>query len=148
METPYQLTLGGRSSLRGYHEESFPGAHRIILTLEDRILLPSPAPELADLGVAAFVDVGRMWAGDVPFGVDSDWIGTLGAGFRIGLPPGTENVFRIDLAMPFGRKAQIKDLIVRVSLQELLGIFPGLRDRQLMRSLRSGVRPTFVTVPW
>jgi hypothetical protein len=148
VETPFQLTLGGRASLRGYREEAYPGAKRIIVTVEDRVFLPSPAPGLFDLGLAFFLDMGHMAAGDVPFGVDSDWIGTVGAGVRIGLPPATKNVFRIDLAMPLGSRAQLKDLILRVNLRELLGILPGSTDRQLLRSLRSGVRPTFVTTPW
>lgn len=148
VETPFQLTLGGRVGLRGYREDAFPGAQRILLTLEDRVFLPSPSPGLADLGLAAFLDVGRMWAGEAPFGVDSGWRGAAGVGLRIGLPPGTKNVFRIDVATPLGMKVQLKDLVLRVSLQELLGILPGLMDRQLLRSLRSGVRPTFVSVPW
>ncbi len=148
VETPFQLTLGGRSSLRGYREEAHPGGRRIIMTLEDRVYLPSPAPGLFDLGLVYFLDFGHMHPGDAPFGVHQHWIGTIGAGLRLGLPPGTKNVFRLDFAIPFGRKAQLKDLIVRLSLRELLGILPGLADRQLLRSLRSGVRPTFVTTPW
>jgi len=148
VETPFQLTLGVRAALRGYRDEDYPGAHRILMTLEDRVYLPSPSPGLADVGLAFFMDFGHMGAGEVPFGADSGWAGTFGAGLRLGLPPGTTNVFRIDLAMPLGRKTQLKDLILRISLRELLGILPGLRDRQLLRSLRSGVRPTFVGAPW
>jgi hemolysin activation/secretion protein len=148
VETPFQLTLGGREALRGYREERFPGAHRVLLTLEDRIYLPSPSPGLFDAGLALFVDAGQMGAGDVPFGDDTGWVASVGAGLRISLPPGTTNVFRIDVAMPLGKKTQIKDLILRINLRELLGLLPGLRDRQLLRSLRSGVRPTFVTAPW
>ena len=58
VETPFQLTLGGRGILRGYREEDYPGARRIVMTLEDRIYLPSPAPGLFDVGLAFFVDVG------------------------------------------------------------------------------------------
>lgn len=147
-ETPFQLTLGGRASLRGYREDEHPGSERILMTLEDRVLVPSPAPTLFDLGLAFFLDVGRMWAGDVPFGTDSGWRGTLGAGLRLGLPPSTTSTFRIDLALPLGNKSQLKDLILRVTLNELLGVLPGLRDRQILRSLRSGVRPTLLTTPW
>ena len=119
-----------------------------MVTLEDRVYLPSPSPGFADIGVSAFVDFGRMWPGEAPFGVDSGWVGTVGAGLRLGLPPGTENVIRLDLAMPVDKRAQLKDLIFRVNLSELLGILPGLRDPQLLRSLRSGVRPPFITTPW
>ena len=100
VETPFQLTLGGRSELRGYREEDYPGAHRVVLTLEDRIFLPSPSPGLFDVGLAAFVDVGQMGAGEVPFGQDSGWLGAIGVGLRFGLPPGTNSVIRIDLALP------------------------------------------------
>lgn len=148
VETPFQLTLGGRSALRGYREEEYPGAQRLLLTLEDRIFLSSPSPGLFDMGLAFFLDIGHMGAGEAPFGVDSDWVGTIGAGLRFSLPPGTTNVFRVDVALPLGRKAQFKDLTLRLNLRELLGILPGLRDRQILRSLRNGVRPTFVTSPW
>lgn len=146
--SPYQLTLGGRTALRGFREERYPGSHRTLLSLEDRIYLPSPAPGLVDMGLALFLDVGRMWAGDVPFGTDSGWKGAAGVGLRLGLPPGTTNVLRVDVALPLARKAQLKDLILRVNLSELLGLLPGLGDRQLLRSLRNGVRPTLLTPPW
>ena len=118
------------------------------MTLEDRIFLPSPSPGLFDMGLAFFLDVGHMRAGDAPFGMDSGWVGTIGGGLRFGLPPGTASVFRIDLAIPLGKKAQLKDMILRINLRELLGLLPGLRDRQILRSLRSGVRPTLVAPPW
>lgn len=146
--SPFQLTLGGRTSLRGLREDQYPGAHRILFSLEDRIFLPSPSPDLFDLGLAFFVDAGTIWADDVPFGVDSGWTGTLGAGLRIALPPGTTNAVRIDLAMPIRKDSRWKDLILRVNLSELLGLLPGMRDRQLLRSLRNGVRPTLLTTPW
>jgi hypothetical protein len=47
-----------------------------------------------------------------------------------------------------GPEAQFRDIIVRFSLQEVLGLLPGFRDEQLVRSLRSGVRPTVITLPW
>ena len=148
VETPFQLTLGGRSALRGYREEEYPGSQRVIITLEDRVFLPSPSPGLFDMGLSFFLDVGHMRAGEAPFGVHSDWVGTIGAGLRFSLPPGTTNVLRLDLALPMGKKAQLKDLILRVNLRELLGLLPGVRDRQLLRSLRNGVRPSLVTSPW
>jgi hypothetical protein len=55
---------------------------------------------------------------------------------------------RIDLALPIKSRPQPKDMILRINIRELIGILPGLRDRQLLRSLRSGVRPTYVTTPF
>jgi hypothetical protein len=148
VHAPYQLTLGGKEALRGYREEDFPGGRRVVMTLEDRIYLPWPAPELFDFGLALFVDVGHIQSGEVPYGVNPGWRASVGAGIRFGLPPGTGNMARIDIAAPLGAKTQFKDLVVRLNLQELLGLLPGVRDRQLLRSLRNGVRPTIITLPW
>lgn len=148
VRTPFQLTLGGRDAIRGFSYEAFPGARRVVMSVEERMYLSWPAPELFDFGLSLFLDLGHMQPGDVPFGIDSGWQSAVGAGIRFGLPPGTGNMARIDLALPFGPKAQLKDLILRISLQEVLGLLPGFRDEQLVRSLRSGVRPTVITLPW
>jgi hypothetical protein len=88
-----------------------------------------------------------MRAGDVPFGQNSGWVGAVGTGIRFGFPPRTTSISRIDVALPIGKKTQWKDLILRVTLNELLGLLPGVGDEQLARSLRSGIRPTFTTPP-
>jgi len=148
VQTPYQLTLGGFQAVRGFSDQAFPGGRRIIMTLEDRIYLPWPAPQLFDFGLSFFADLGHIQPGDVPFGVDSGWRSAIGGGIRFGLPPGTRAITRIDVAAPVGPDAQIKDIILRINLQEILGILPGFRDAQLLRSLRSGVRPTVISSPW
>ncbi len=148
VRTPYQLTLGGQYGTRGYREDDFPGGRRLLVTVEDRLYLPWPAPELFDFGLSTFLDLGLMKGGDVPFGFDSGWRASLGGGIRFGLPPGTANIARIDLALPLGGEVQPKDLVLRVTLQEALGILPGILDEQLLRSLRSGVRPYLLSVPW
>jgi hemolysin activation/secretion protein len=148
LTAPFQLTLGGRHAVRGFGDEEFPGSRRLLVSVEDRLYLPWPAPELFDFGLSLFVDLGHMHAGEVPFGMNSGWRAALGGGIRFGLPPGTTTMTRIDLALPLGRKVSPKDLILRVSLRELLGILPGFRDEQMLRSLRSGMRPDIVSPPW
>lgn len=148
LTTPFQLTLGGRQGVRGYRDEDFPGSQRVVLSLEDRLYMPWPAPELLDFGLTLFLDLGHMRAGEVPFGVDSGWRAAVGGGIRFGLPPGTATMARIDLALPLSRRVQPGDLILRVTLRELLGILSGFRDDQLLRSLRSGMRPHIVSAPW
>jgi hypothetical protein len=67
---------------------------------EDRIVLGWPRISGVDLGMTVFADAGRMWAGDVPFGVSSKWKRAVGFGLRIGLPEGTRNVWRPDIVFP------------------------------------------------
>lgn len=135
MRTPFQLTLGGPTAVRGFREDRFPGGRRVVLTAEQRIGLGWPAPDFMDFGISAFLDVGRIWAGGAPFGLDSGWRASLGAGIRFGLPPGTSNMVRADMAFPLARRAQAKDLVFRLTLQEVLGLLPGFLDEQVSRSL-------------
>jgi hypothetical protein len=139
MERPFQLTLGGEAEVRGYTEDAFPASQRLILTLEDRINFAWPAPDLLDLGVTVFADAGRGWAGEVPFGVDSGWRGTVGAGLRLGFPAGTQGVMRLDFAFPVGPGTDPRDMILRASLGELLGLLAGFESRQIGRSRRNNI---------
>jgi hypothetical protein len=96
---PYQLSLGGREGVRSLKEDRMPGARLLRFVAEDRIVFPWPS-NTADLGLTLFGDLGQVWAGEAPYGVDSGWQAALGFGLRIGLPNGTRNVWRIDLAFP------------------------------------------------
>lgn len=144
MVTPFQLTLGGRSSVRGFREADFPGARRLIGTLEDRIFVHWPAPEVFDMGFTAFADVGRVWRGDAPFSATSAWKGTLGGGIRIGFPTGSRQVGRIDLAFPVGDRTHHAP-VFRITLYELLGLNTGFSAPQLDRSRYITVGPDYFT---
>lgn len=142
---PFQLTLGGPDGVRGYGEHDLPGGRSLVLSLEDRIRIPNPFPDLMDLGLTAFGDVGRMFAGDAPFGRDSGWRGTLGAGIRIGFPAGTASVIRADLAFPIGPGGG-RGPVFRIHAREWLGVAGDFRSLQMERARRSGVRGEFVGV--
>ncbi len=135
MRTPFQLTLGGPTAVRGFREDRFPGGRRVVLTAEQRSYVPWPAPDFLDFGISAFLDMGRIWAAGAPFGFDSGWRASLGAGIRFGLPPGTSNMVRADLAFPLDKRAQARDLVFRLTLQEVLGLLPGFLDEQVLRTL-------------
>lgn len=145
MDQPFQLTLGGGAGVRGYHETDFPGGRRVVASVEDRIAVAWPAPDLIDLGFTLFADGGRMWAGDAPFGFDSGWRGSVGGGVRFGFPAGTRGVVRADLAFPLGAGAGLGDVVLRVSLADLVGLAGGLHDPQLRRSRRITVGPDVFT---
>jgi hypothetical protein len=137
--TPFQLTLGGDRNLRGYREERFPGGRRLVVNAEDRIYFGWPWREVFDLGATLFVDAGQMWPGDVPFGGDSGWRATAGAGLRVSFPAGSRSSFRIDLAAPIGGLEPSKFRLI-LSASELLGITgSNTPDVQLLRSRKDGV---------
>jgi hypothetical protein len=139
LDRPFQLTLGGETGLRGYPEPAFPVSRRVLFTLEDRIDLTWPAPDLLDFGLTLFADAGKGWKGSVPFGVDSGWRGTVGGGLRIGFPAGTQAVWRLDFAFPVGPDATFRDFIFRASMRDLIGLAAGFDTWQLARSRRTTV---------
>jgi hypothetical protein len=98
---PFQLGLGGRQGVRSLAEDRFPGGRMVRFILEDRIVFPWPT-HTADLGFTLFGDLGRVWPGDVPYGVDSGWQAAAGFGLRIGLPYRARHIWRLDVAFPVG----------------------------------------------
>ena len=96
--------------------------------------------------MTAFVDLGSIWKGGVPFGADSGPLTTAGAGLRIGFPGGTGGVVRIDVAFPLNGPDAFGGPTFRTSA-ELLGLIRGVEDRQLRRSRRPGVGPGILPDP-
>jgi len=146
-DRPFQLTLGGREAVRGYNEDAYPGARRILGTVEQRFALPVLSTSLADVGVALFADAGRMWAGTVPFGADTKGKAGIGGGLRLGFPAGSPNVLRVDLGLPLTGERDTKGTVFRVYAE-----FLGILDRrswptQTARSRWYGVNPDLTTRP-
>ncbi len=139
MDTPFQLTLGGRDGVRGFLEEAYPGARRVLATVEDRVYLGWPTPDVFDMGLSLFADAGRTWSAGTPFGRSSQWKGTVGVGLRLGFPAGTRGVTRLDLAFPVGGGGS--GPIFRVTLFERLGVVFGFSEDQLRRSRRITIGP-------
>jgi hypothetical protein len=131
--TPFQLTLGGVHGVRGYDTERFPGGRRLIMTLEDRFYVGWPARDVIDLGGTVFVDAGRIWAGDAPFGIDSGWRAGAGIGLRASFPAGARSTYRIDVGWPLERTTRLGDFRLTMSVGEPRGLLPE-EDLQLIRS--------------
>jgi hypothetical protein len=132
--TPFQLTLGGASALRGYDRERMPGGRRVVLTLEDRFYIGWPLPDVLDIGGTVFSDVGRIWPGDAPFGVDSGWRASAGFGLRASFPAGGRSTYRIDIAWPLDAGTRASDFRLTLTVGEPRGHHSRAMDQQLVRS--------------
>jgi hypothetical protein len=132
--TPFQLTLGGERALRGYSPYQLPGGRRLVLNAENRVDLGWPLPQMFDLGVTVFADVGRVWPGDAPFGIASGWRAAAGAGLRGAFPAGSRTTYRIDVAWPVGGATRLGDARLLLSIGEILGIADQTGDLQFLRS--------------
>lgn len=135
---PFQLTLGGWTGVRGYTEDAFPAARRLVVNIEERASLWRPS--LADVGVAAFVDVGRtLSASAVPFGEASGWRASVGAGLRLAMPRGSGDVLRVDVGLPVTGDRGTHGVVFRI-YTELFGLLDRREwPSQLERSRWTGL---------
>lgn len=103
--SPFQLTLGDRlAGVRGYRKARAAGAQRMVLRLEDRWLIDMWRND-ADVAGSVFVDAGRLWAGEVPYGVHTPFRVGLGVGILAAVPSGSRRTYRLELALPVHRGA-------------------------------------------
>lgn len=128
---PFQLTLGGTGGVRGYSREDLPVGRRVVVQLEDRVVLGT-IPGLFDVGLTLFGDVGSGWHGGVPFGADTGLKGAVGAGLRIALPPGARQVVRVDLAAPL-QAGGLRNLRFRIGY-DAVSLLTAFGDLQARRS--------------
>jgi hypothetical protein len=95
---PYNFTfsdpIGG---LRGFADSNTPGGRRFVARLESHEFLGRPSG-LFDLGVGAFAEAGRLWAGDIPYGVNTPTRASVGVSLLGAAPPGSPRTWRLDLA--------------------------------------------------
>jgi hypothetical protein len=102
---PVQLRLGDRQGgVRGYRGSRVAGAVRTVGRFEARWAIGRLTRHLG-LGLAGFTDVGKTWAGDAPFGVDSPVKTGVGLGLLAAIPPRSRRLWRLDVAVPVSADA-------------------------------------------
>ncbi|MGI9090995.1 MAG: BamA/TamA family outer membrane protein [Gemmatimonadaceae bacterium] len=104
---PFQVRLSDRDGgLRGYRASDLGGGQRLVSRLEQRYWL-GHIRQFASVAGAVFVDAGKLWAGESPFGVTTGVKLSAGVGLLAGLPPRSRRTWRVDLAVPLndGRDA-------------------------------------------
>jgi hypothetical protein len=133
--TPFQLTLGDREGgVRGYHGARIPGATRLVMRVERRWVLGG-FTRFDNIGIAAFGDAGKMWAGNVPYGVTSAVKASLGLSLLASVPRQSRRLIRIDFAMPVV-KTPHTGFQMRASINTpILGLWREPRDVARARSL-------------
>ncbi|MBC8089914.1 MAG: hypothetical protein H7Z40_21855 [Phycisphaerae bacterium] len=102
IRVPYQLTFDDPDGgMHGYGNSRTPGAHRLVVRVEERMRIPSRY-SVADFGAAVFVEAGKLWADKVPFAVSDPLRGSVGIAIMAAVPPKSRRLWRVDFAMPVG----------------------------------------------
>jgi len=97
--TPFNLTLSDPiGGVRGFAASNIPGGQRLVARLENHVFLGRPF-NLGDLGIGTFVDAGRLWAGDVPYGVNTPVRESIGVSLLATVPPASSRMWHLDLAV-------------------------------------------------
>jgi hypothetical protein len=97
---PFQLTFGDRDGgMRGFRAADVGGARRVVAHIEDRYLV-GRYKDFATFAVAPFLEAGKLWAGDSPFGVTTPIFGSTGISLLAASPPQSRRTLRADLAVP------------------------------------------------
>jgi hypothetical protein len=97
-----QLTFSDRvAGIGGYRSSSLAGSRRNVVRGEAR-LSGAALVRRADLGVAAFGEVGSLWAGDAPYGTTATR-SSVGVSLLAAYPTRSKRLYRVDLAIPVTR---------------------------------------------
>jgi hypothetical protein len=137
---PIQLMLGDRQGgVRGYRGSRSGGGQRAVVRLEERWTV-GRIGRRADVGLATFVDAGKTWAGNVPFGVTSPVKTSVGLGLLAGVPL-SRRVWRLDLTRPVSADADAKGWEVRLSSAWVRGFW---REPNDVARVRAGAAPSTI----
>ena len=121
---PLQLELGDRrTGLRGYARSLEPGGQRLIARLEQRADMGRYRVDKAALGAAVFTDAGRVWAGDVPFGVDTPVRWSTGIAILAAVPARSQRTIRVEVAYPLSRASGARTELRFVIREPTLGFW-------------------------
>lgn len=97
---PMQVTLSEREAgLRGFEDASVGGERRLVGRIEQRWIAAGGRSRF-DMGVAAFVEGGRLWRGEAPFGETTSWQASAGVALLAAIPRGARHTWRFDVAIP------------------------------------------------
>ena len=100
---PFQLSLADkRGGPLGYRLSTLAGGRRLVTRLEDRIIV-GHVKQFATIGVAPFINTGQLWEGDAPFGISTGVRTSIGVSVLASVPPKSQRLWRLDLAIPLSR---------------------------------------------
>jgi hypothetical protein len=100
VRVPLHLRLDDRQGgIRADIDNAYTGTRRVVGRLEQR-WIGGPLQRRGDFGFAGFVEAGRLWAGDAPYGRDVPVQTSLGISLLAAIPIGAQRLARVDIAFP------------------------------------------------
>lgn len=123
VKVPHSLTLEApEGGIRGYRGATSVGARRVIGRIDESVYIASPL-DFGDLGLAAFVDVGRIWRGDLPYGSNTAERGSAGISMLLAIPMRSTRTWRLEYAVPLNRVPGARSWELRLTHRDLTSFF-------------------------
>jgi outer membrane protein assembly factor BamA len=98
--TADDILLGGDTGMRGFPIRYQRGTRRALFSVEERYYTSYYPFRLFRVGYAAYMDVGRAWASQIP-NTSPGWLADVGIGLRVlSARASFGNVLHLDLAFP------------------------------------------------
>lgn len=100
VRVPFHLRLDDREGgIRADVDNAYLGTRRAVARLEQR-WIGGPVQRRGDFGLAAFVEAGKLWRGDAPYGRDVATQTAVGIALLGAMPAGAQRMARVDIAFP------------------------------------------------
>lgn len=137
-----QLTFRDRDAgIAGLLASHDAGARRLVLRHEERVLMPW-FESRADVAVAGFADVGRLWRGDAPYAETTPVRSSVGIAL-LAAPRFGKRVYRLDIAVPLNPGPGDGGIVFRLGSADRTGT-AWMQPRDVHRS-RGGAVPSTLT---
>src|SRR5207247_539036 len=123
-DVPFQLALGDNpGGLSAYAHSRDVGAQRLMARVEQRFDLARYQMTRGAFGAAAFLDAGRLWAGDVPFGRNTPIRLSTGVALLGAWPARSQRTLRAELAIPWTRAEGARPEVRFLIREPIAGFF-------------------------
>lgn len=120
---PHALSLGLiDGGLRGFTDSRVVGGRRAVARLAEQVYLGAPF-SFGDFGFSIFSDAGKLWRGDVPYGVETPVRASAGVSLLLAVPMRSTRMWRLELAAPINREPGMGSWELRLSRSDRTSFF-------------------------
>lgn len=120
---PHALSLGlGEAGLRGFRDATTVGGRRVIFRLDQQLYIGTPF-DFGDFGTSVFIDAGKLWAGDIPYGTTTPVRAAIGASLRLAVPARSTKMWRLEGTIPLNPEKGGNTWEIRLSHRDIASFF-------------------------
>jgi hypothetical protein len=121
---PHSLSLGvPESGLRGFRDATAIGGRRAIVRFDEQLYAGSPFG-FGDVGFAVFSDIGKLWAGDMPYAAPRlPTRVSAGGSLLVAVPVRSTRMWRLEYAVPLNPEPGSPKWQIRLSHRDVTSFF-------------------------